>query len=305
MDNLRIGIFDNTAAVGAPLDDLVASAAQVERDGFAHYWLPQIFGWEALSVLAVVGREVPRLELGTAVVPTFPRHPVTLAAEALTAQSAASGRLTLGIGLSHKMVIENMFGLDFARPVRHLTEYLDVLLPLLNLESASAAGETYAVNMTLGIPGATPVPVLVAALGSKMLALAGARTAGTVTWMTGPATIREHIAPSIRSAAKAAGRPAPRVVCALPTCVTDDPAAARARAATVFMIYGDLPSYRAMLDREGAAGPADVAIVGTEAEVRSQIEALGEVGATDFVAVEFTTDEPERSRTRDLLRSLL
>lgn len=305
MSELRFGIFDNTAAVGAPLDVLLASAAGVEADGFAHYWLPQIFAWEALSVLAVVGREVPRIELGTAVVPTYPRHPVTLAAEALTAQSASGGRLTLGIGLSHQMVIENMFGLDFSKPVRHMSEYLDVLLPLLNLESASAHGETISANMTLGVPGSSPVPVVVAALGSKMLAVAGARTAGTVTWMTGPATIKEHISPSIRSAAKAAGRTEPRVICALPVCVTDDPAAARARAATVFSIYGHLPSYRAMLDREGAAGPADVAIVGDESTVRGQIEAIGEAGATDFVAVEFTIDEPERTRTRDLLRSLL
>jgi alkanesulfonate monooxygenase SsuD/methylene tetrahydromethanopterin reductase-like flavin-dependent oxidoreductase (luciferase family) len=121
--------------------------------------------------------------------------------------------------------------------------------------------------------------------------------------MTGPATVESHIVPVITSAAERAGRPSARVAVGLPICVTSDPAAARERAAQTFEIYGSLPSYRAMLDREGAAGPADVAIVGNESEVRTAIGRLADVGATDLVANVFGSRE-ERDHTYSVLRSL-
>jgi alkanesulfonate monooxygenase SsuD/methylene tetrahydromethanopterin reductase-like flavin-dependent oxidoreductase (luciferase family) len=147
------------------------------------------------------------------------------------------------------------------------------------------------------------VPVLLAALGTQMLTLAGQQAEGTVLWMTGPATVRDHVAPTLAAAAAAAGRPSPRVVCILPVCVTGDPAAARERASKIFSIYGELPSYRAMLDREGATGPGDVAIVGDEDAVAAQIRGLAEAGVTDFVAGEYARGD-EAARTRALLRSL-
>jgi alkanesulfonate monooxygenase SsuD/methylene tetrahydromethanopterin reductase-like flavin-dependent oxidoreductase (luciferase family) len=122
--------------------------------------------------------------------------------------------------------------------------------------------------------------------------------------MTGPATVRDHVVPVITAGAEAAGRPSPRVVCILPVCVTDDPDGARERASKVFAIYGQLPSYRAMLDREGAAGPADVAVVGDEDAVGAQIRTLAEAGVTDFVAGEYTGGA-EGERTRAFLRTLL
>jgi 5,10-methylenetetrahydromethanopterin reductase len=210
----------------------------------------------------------------------------------------------LGIGLSHKIVIEDMFGYDFSRPVLHMREYLAVLLPLLDGQPVSFTGTTVRANVGLTTPSPGRVPVVVAALGAQMLRLAGEQTDGTVLWMTGPATVRDHVVPVITAAAESAGRPSPRVVCILPVCVTDDPDAARERAARVFAIYGELPSYRAMLDREGAAGPADVAIVGDEDAVSAQISALAEAGVTDFVAGEYTTGA-EGARTRAFLRTLL
>lgn len=301
---MRLGIFDSTAGAGGDIDTIVANAHAARSDGFAHFWLPQIFSVEALSVLAIIGREVPDIGLGTAVVPTFPRHPLTMAAEALTAQAASKGRLTLGIGLSHRVVVENMMGLSFAQPARHMEDYLNVLLPLVKANAVSVANDRYTVNAGLTVDGASPVPVLVAGLGPRMLALAGGLADGTVTWMTGPRTLAEHIVPSVRSAAKEQGRPDPQVVAALPVAVTDDPAAARERAANVFAVYRDLPSYRAMLDREGVDGPADVAIVGTAAEVGAQIRALADAGVTDFVAVEFSGGA-ERAATREVLKGLL
>jgi 5,10-methylenetetrahydromethanopterin reductase len=300
---MRIGIFAGHVANG-PIDTTVGEARACADEGFASFWLPQIFGMETLVALAVVGREVPEIELGTAVVPTYPRHPVTLAQEALTTQAVSGGRLVLGIGLSHQPVIEGMFGMSFDRPLRHMREYLDVLVPLLQEGSVSSAGETLTARVTLDVRGATAPPVLLAALGPKMLELAGSVVDGTVTWMTGPVTIESHVVPVLTSAAQSAGRLAPRVGVGLPVCVTGDVDGARARAAKLFEIYGQLPSYRAMLDREGAAGPADVAVVGDESVVGAALERLASIGTTDFVANVFGSAD-ERQRTRELLRSHL
>ncbi len=284
---------------------MVSEARTAEQDGFAAFWLSQIFAHDALTLAAVVGREVPRIELGTAVVPTYPRHPMMLAQQALTVQSASGGRLALGIGLSHQIVIESMMGMDFDKPVRHLREYLSVLGPLSRGEAVSFDGEVYRTHAALAVPGGSPFPILVAALGPQMLKVTGALADGTVTWCTGPETLRNHTVPAMIAAAEAAGRPAPRIVSALPVCVTDDVAAAHARAEQVFAVYGQLPSYRAMLDREGVEGPADIAIAGTQSEVTDRISALAAIGVTDFVAVEFPGNRDEAARTRDVLKALL
>jgi F420-dependent oxidoreductase-like protein len=220
-------------------------------------------------------------------------------------QAASGGRLVLGIGLSHKMVIENMFGYSFDKPVRHMREYLSALAPLIREGAVQYTGETLAANLSVDVAGALPCPILVAALGTQMLELAGRVADGTCTWMTGPATLAEHTTPTITKAAEEAGRPAPRISASLPVRVTSDVDAARGQAAQIFQIYGMLPSYRAMLDREGAAGPEDVAIIGDEATVRAAIQRVADSGATDFVAVEFGGSPTERAETRELLRSLI
>jgi 5,10-methylenetetrahydromethanopterin reductase len=289
-------------------DALTRMAAQLRRaadDGFTSAWMANIFGLEALTSLAVAGSQVPGIELGTAVVPTYPRHPAVLAQQAMTAALAVGpGRLTLGIGLSHQIVIESMYGYSFDKPARHMREYLSVLLPLLDGNPVRVKGETLSANIGLSVPRAGRVQVLLAALAPQMLRLAGSLTDGTVLWMTGPATVRDYVVPAINKAASEAGRPAPRVVCILPVCVTSDPEGARAAAAEEFAIYGQLPSYRAMLDREGAAGPADVAIVGDEDAVSAQIAALADAGVTDFVAGEYARGD-DRERTRSLLKSVI
>ncbi len=299
---MRIGIFGGEPA---SIDAAVDGAREAAEQGFSGYWVSQIFGFDSLSVLSIVGREVPGIELGTGVVPTYPRHPMMLAQQALTVQAASGGRLVLGIGLSHQIVIENMFGLSFEKPVRHMREYLSILMPLIQTGSVSFTGETLSASATISVPGSSPCPVMVAALGPKMLELAGTLADGTMTWMTGPDTLAALTVPTITKAAAAAGRPSPRVASGMPVCVTDDADAARARAAQVFQIYGVLPSYRAMLDREGAAGPEDVAIVGSEAEVAAGIQRFADAGVTDFAAVEFGAGVDEKRRTRELLRSLL
>jgi len=301
---MRIGVALQEPSGPEAMTKLRDDLQRAADDGFTSAWLSNIFGLDALTALAVAGSQVPGIEVGTAVVPTYPRHPAALAQQARTVAAAVDGRLVLGIGLSHKIVIDDMYGYDFGRPVLHMREYLAVLVPLLNGEPASFSGLTVRANIGLTTPSPGRVPVVVAALGPQMLRLAGEQADGTVLWMTGPVTVRDHIVPVITAAAAAAERPSPRVVCLLPVCVTSDLDAARERAAKVFAIYGELPSYRAMLDREGAAGPADVAIVGDEDVVAAQISALAEAGVTDFVAGEYTGGA-DGTRTRALLRTLL
>lgn len=301
---MKIGIFGGAVNDGT-LDDMAAEAASAESDGFASYWAPHIFGHDALTALAVVATRVPRIELGTSVVPTFPRHPHAIAQQAHTVAAASGGRFTLGIGLSHKVVIENMFGLSFDKPVRHLREYLNVLMPLSRNEPANFEGEMYRVHASVNAKGSPGFGVVVAALGEQMLRVTAALADGTLTWCTGPTTLASHTIPTITRAAEEFGRPAPRVIAALPVCVTTDTAAAAERAALTFAAYGALPSYRSMLDREGVAGPADIAIIGSATEVQDRIGALAGIGVTDFAAVEFGATPEEIAETRGALKGLL
>ena len=276
---MDIGIFTQTDDI----DDLVRHARQIASDGFS-----------SMSVA-----QVPGLKFATAVIPTYPRHPAMLAAQAKTLSHISGGRFTLGIGLSHQIVIEGMFGMSFEKPVRHMREYLDVLLPLLDNQPVQVSGETLTFRGGLSF-NAPPTPVLIAALGPAMLKLCGSRADGTSTWMTGPKTIRDHVAPTLRDAAEAADRPEPQIVSSLPVCVTDDPTPALERAASQFEIYGGLPSYRAMMDREGVDGPAGIALVGTQDQVLERINEFGTAGSTQFNAVPFGTAD-EQAATRQAL----
>jgi F420-dependent oxidoreductase-like protein len=301
---MKIGIgIGDIASRPAEMSDLAAQAKRAEDAGFASVWLANIFGADALTAATVVGVATQRIAIGTGVVPTYPRHPFAMAQQAATVSAACGNRFTLGIGLSHQIVIENMLGMSYAKSYSHMKEYLAVLAPLIREGKVQHQGELYKVSCMLKVPGATPCPILIAALAPKMLALAGSVADGTITWMTGPKTLAEHIVPSIRKAAQEAGRPAPRIVAGLPITVTDDAAAARETAGKVFRTYGALPSYRAMLDREGAAGPAEVAIAGNEAEVNATLDRMAESGVTEFMAAPFSAkkDDDSVARTWDLL----
>jgi 5,10-methylenetetrahydromethanopterin reductase len=303
--SMRFGIMAGATDGHDTLDALLDRAKQVEAAGFSTLWMPNIFSLDAITTLALAGRETSRIELGTAVVPTYPRHPTALAQQALTANAAAGGRFTLGIGLSHQVVIETMLGLSYAKPARHMREYVAVLAPLLRGEPAKFEGEAYRVQAAIEVPGGAPTSLVIAALGPVMLGIAGRFADGTITWMTGPRTIESHIRPTLCRAAKEAGRPEPRVICGLPIALTDDVDGARERIAKTLEMYGMLPSYRAMLDREGVAGPADVALIGGEAELRRQVDRLRDVGVTDFDAAIVSTGEGVAERTFEFLASLL
>ena len=285
------------------LDGIVAEAKRAEAAGLSGFWMPNIFGLDAINTLSIAGRETERCELTTAVVPTYPRHPTAMAQQALTASAASGGRFVLGIGLSHKIVIEDMLGFSYEKPAHHMREYLEVLGPLLRGEPVSYQGEHYQVNAGLQVPGAGSVPILVAALGPVMLKLAGRLADGTITWMTGPKTLESHVIPLIRAAAQEAGRPEPRIAAGLPIVITRDAASAREAIMKSLAIYGTLPSYRAMLDKEGVGGPGDVAIVGDEAEVGAQIDRLRDLGVTEFGGAIIPVEEGAAERTFEFLAS--
>jgi 5,10-methylenetetrahydromethanopterin reductase len=291
----------------SPLESCVRDLTQARDGGFTRVWMTQMpFDVDLLTVLAAAMHEVSDIEVASGVVPIQNQHPMLMAQRALTLNMIAGGRFTLGVGVTHRTVTEGMWGISWDRSVRRLSEYLDGLLPLLAGEPVNATGEMLTTRGALQISGAPRPDVYVAALGPQMLRLAGRRTAGTVTWMTGPKTLREHIGPTLRDAAAEAGRPdgAVSVVAALPIAVTDDVAAVRSLAAEQFAMYGQLPSYRAMLDREGYTGPEDAALIGDEATVRGRLDEVRAAGVDEFAAIPFDPSPEGRDRTRALISSL-
>jgi 5,10-methylenetetrahydromethanopterin reductase len=292
----------------SPLDSCIRELTQARDDGFARVWMTQMpYDVDLLTVLAAAMHEVSDIKVGSGVVPIQNQHPMLMAQRALTLNQIAGGRFTLGVGVTHRAVTEGMWGISWDRSVRRLSEFLDGLLPLLDGEQVNATGEMLTTRGALQISGAPTPEVYVAALGPQMLRLAGRRTAGTITWMTGPKTLKEHIGPTMRTAAAEAGRPdgAVSVAAALPIAVTDDVAATRAVAAEQFAMYGHLPSYRAMLDREGYAGPEDAALIGDEATVRERLDEVRAADVDEYVAIPFDPSPEGRDRTRAFVRQLI
>ncbi|MGI5203053.1 LLM class F420-dependent oxidoreductase [Spirillospora sp. CA-108201] len=278
---MRIGLF--TIAGTAPLDDLVTQVRQARDAGLDSVFFGHAGSWDALMTAAAAGREVPGIEVGTAIVPTYPRHPLALASQALTAQAMTGGRFTLGIGPSHPQVIEGWHGIPYERPARHVREYLSALRPLLRGEEADYHGETLTAVGAVDAPGVTPPPVLVSALGPAMLRIAGELADGTVTTWVGADAMADHIVPSITKAAEAAGRPAPRVLAGVIVALTNDPDRVRRDLAAQFGAASDFPAYRAILDRQGLSGVHETVIAGDETTVTRALRRFAEAGVTDLL----------------------
>jgi F420-dependent oxidoreductase-like protein len=299
---MKIGITVGEVRGPATLAGITAQVRAAADAGFATAWSAQALNWDALATLAVASSQAAEIGLGTAVVPVPQRHPLVLASQALSVQAATGNRLTLGVGAGIAMMVRDMFGLPVDRPALRMREYLSVLVPLLRGEAVTFRGETLSAAGRVDVPGAEPPPVLLAALGPAMLGVAGQLADGAVTWMAGPRTLAEHIVPLVGRTALAAGRPPPLVVAGLLVCVTGD-AAVRDRVAEQFGIAGRVPEYRAMLDREGAEGPQDVAVTGDEEAVARQLRRLADTGVTEFMASPFG-DPAEQARTIGVLAEL-
>jgi F420-dependent oxidoreductase-like protein len=298
-----IGIVLHPGPGSNQVDDLVARARQAAAAGVRTVWVPQLYGLDALTALAVIGREVPGIVLGAGVVPVQPRHPLVMAGHARTVQAATHGRLVLGLGVSHPGQIE-AYGVPFEHPFARLREHLAVLRPTLRGEPVTFTGEYAGAateGVSLDVPGADPtVPVVLGAMGPRMLRLAGEEADGTMTFLTGPRTLGEHVVPRIREAAGAAGRPEPRIVAGLPVAVSNDPDRVRGEVSDIVGPYADLPSYRAVLDREGTRRPGDLTIVGSEDDVADQLRTLADLGVTD-VALTVVGTAAEQERTSAFL----
>jgi len=303
---VRIGLTGG----GATVDKVVHQAKQAEDEGFTSLWYASLVTGDPLVAMAIAGRETTAIELGTAVLQTYPCHPMLQANRAASVVDAM-GRpgFTLGIGPSHQPLVEGVLGLSYDHPGRNTEEYVQILAGMLRGEDVDFDGEDWSAH-TAGraVAPAHPISVLVSALGPRLLRLAGEVADGTVLWMAPPRAIGEHVAPKVRAAAEAAGRPAPRIVAGLPVAVHDDITEARDAAAATSGMYAGMENYRRILELGGADSPAAAAIVGDEAAVAHQLQGLLDAGATDIWAAVFPVGEDRRAsigRTKDLLRSLI
>ena len=303
---MKIGIYGGNVRRGKPLSTLVDEIVEKEEQGFSSYWTPQVGTFDALTMLALAGRETSRIELGTAVVPSYPRHPNALAQQAATVNALCGGRLVLGVGPSHAPAIQSL-GLAYDRPALHMREYVTILKALGGDGQVDFQGAMYRIRTGFACPDAQPFAVVVSALAPLMLKAAGEVADGTVTWMVGKNTIGSRTAPGITKAAANANRPAPRVIAALPVCVHDDKAQATARAVQIFQGYGQLPNYRRQLDAEGLDQAGEIAVVGNEDEVTAELQAFFDAGATEVIASIYPAGDDSRgsfARTTALLRKL-
>ncbi len=302
---MRIGLSGGAATV----DRMIEQAKEAEADGFTSLWYASGVGGDPLVAMALAGRETTSLELGTSVLQTYTCHPVLIVNRAASV-SAAMGRpgFTLGIGPSHQPVIEDIYGMSYAYPGRHTEEYVRILTAGLNGETVNFVGEDFRVRggQRVTTPAA-PIPLLVAALGPRLLRIAGELADGTILWMGNARAVEVHVSPRIRKAAAGVGRPEPRIVAGLPVAVHSDADKARHAASELFAGYGILPNYRRVLDIGHVDGPADAAIVGDEESVTAQIQELFDAGATDVWAAIFPVGDDRRAsrqRTRALLKEL-
>ena len=302
---MRIGL---TGGASTP-ERIVEQAQQAEADGFHSLWYASIVQGDPLVAMALAGRATSTIELGTAVLQTYPCHPLLQAQRAVSVV-AAMGRpgFTLGIGPSHESFISGIYGMSYDHPGRSTEEYVQILTRLLRGEAVEFEGEDWTVRVPAGaVALAHAVPVLLSALSPRLLRLAGEHADGTVLWMAPIAAMEQHVAPRITAAAAAAGRPAPRIVAGLPIVVHDDDTEARAAVAASAAIYRDERNYQRIMAVGGASDPGAAAIVGDEASVEAQLRALLDAGATDIWAQVIPAGDDRRAslrRTMDLLRAL-
>lgn len=299
-------VLHRTDTAANAVDDVIAQAAQAHDAGVGHIWLAQQFDHDAIALAGFVGAAVPGLGVGTFVVPVNPRQPLTLASQAQTTQAATHGRFRLGLGLGAHAPEEKAFGIAWANPVGRLREHLQVLRSINDTGAVDFHGAefTAAPDWPVALPGGTPLPVYVAAMGPKALRVTGELADGTLPYLAGPRTIAEFIRPTIDAAAAEAGRPTPEVIAAVPVLVTDDVDEGRAAAADALAFYATIPSYQRVIAREGVNSLAELAAVGPADAVRAQLRRYFDAGASELVLSPLRGVEAERRRLWDVAASL-
>jgi F420-dependent oxidoreductase-like protein len=313
---MRIGLMigPERGRYRTKVERLRADGRSAEEAGLASVWIPQIPDeFDALTAAALVGADTTRIEVGTAVVPVQPRHPIALAQQALSVQAVCGGRLSLGLGVSHDWIIDEMLGLPYERPAPTMAAYLDVLDRALGGPGpVDVENGLFRVHNPLDITDLGPTPVLLAALGPAMLRLAGERTNGTILWMADERAIASHVVPHITHAAEAAGRPPPRIIAGIPVCLCrhEEVDAAISRTNRILAEAEVSPNYQRLLDAGDANNVGDILAAGSESSIEKRLRAFAEAGATDVsarvVPIGENRDELVASarRTRAFLASL-
>ncbi|WP_129768362.1 LLM class F420-dependent oxidoreductase [Streptomyces sp. L-9-10] len=305
---MTVGVALNATGPDNQIDATVRLAQEAATAGLRSAWFGQTLGADSPQLAAIVGREVPGLQVGTSAIPVFGRHPLIVAGQALTAQAATHGRYHLGLALGSKLVAEGAFGIPFERPVARLREFLTALRQLTETGTADFRGELLTANTPLParVPGAEAgVPLLVAAMGPQALRASGELADGILPYLAGPRALAEHIVPAVTTAAEAAGRPAPRIVALVYGVVTDDVDAVRAKATEQLAFYEQIPSYARVIELSGGRRAADVAVIGDEATVAAEVRRYRDAGATEVVfAGTDIAGEADRRRTWALLGDL-
>jgi F420-dependent oxidoreductase-like protein len=310
---MRIGLMVGPVR-GAKLERFRADAQWAEAAGLSAVWVPQVPNdFDVLTAAAIVGEATKTIEIGTAVVPIQLQHPITLARQALSTQLACGGRLTLGLGVSHHWIIEDMLGLEYRRPTLTMRCTLDVLEQAFRGPGkVDVENELFRVHNPLDVIDSPGPRVMLAALGPVMLRIAGERTDGTILWMADERAIATHVVPNITAAAKAAGRPAPRIVAGVPVCLCREQEidVAVARANRILAEAETSPNYQKLLDRGDAREVGDLMAAGSEAKIEKRLRAFLDAGATEVsirvVPIGESREEKVASmeRTRGLLASL-
>lgn len=313
---MRIGLMvgPERGRYRTKVDRMKTDARWAEEAGLATVWIPQIPDeFDALTAAAVVGAATDRIEVGTAVVPVQPRHPIALAQQVLSVQAVCEGRLAVGLGVSHHWVIDEMLGLPYERPVPTMRSYLDVLgQALAGPGPVDVENEMFRVHNPLDITDITPTPVLLAALGPRMLALCGARADGTILWMADERAIATHVVPNLTRAAQAANRPAPRVVAGIPVCLCrdDEVDAAVTRTNRILAEAEVSPNYQKLLEHGDSRSVGDILVAGSESAIVKRLRGFADAGVTDIsvrvVPIGENREEliASSKRTRALLGSL-
>lgn len=305
--NMPTGVVVNPRATATNVvDDVVDQARRAFQIGVRQIWFAQQFDHDAISLAALVGAAVPGLGVGTFVVPVNPRHPLVVASQAQTAQAATHGRFSLGLGLGSHAPEEQAFGKKWPNPVGRLREHLEVLRSIFDTGAVDYHGSEFvaAPEWPVAVRGGTPVPVYVAAMGPKALAVAGELADGTLPYLAGPRTLADFIVPTISEAASAAGSPSPRVIAAVPVVVSDDADSAKTLAAEELAFYQTIPSYAKVIAREGVGSAGDLAAVGPAESVRTQLRRYLDAGATDLVLSALRTDSTDPERLWELAASI-
>lgn len=305
---MTVGVAIGATGTGNQIDASVRLAAEAAAAGLRSAWFGQTFGADSPQLAAIVGREVPGIDVGTSAIPVFGRHPLTVSSQALTAQAATHGRYHLGLALGTRLLTEGGFGIPYERPIARLREFLTALRQLTETGTADFHGEllTASTPVPAHAPGAEAgVPLLVAAMGPQALRVSGELADGILPYLAGPRALAEHIVPAVTEAARNAGRPAPRIVALVHGVVTSDPDAARATATEQLAFYEQIPSYARAVELSGGKRAADVAVIGDERTVAAEVQRYRDAGATEVVfSGTDLAGEADRHRTWALLGEL-